>query len=874
MRKHALFILIALIGSIFMIFPTYTGNSPKLVSEIKPTNTETISDGPMNPLSVNVVENSGFENFPDDSYPEDFSAPMSSYAYSNRMYDDPINVAYGSYAGLISSMGNKWMPSIGYMGLTYGIEDARLTYGIEMELYWNMLSNPDSSSGGFCRIRIRTVNDSNYYQDLFYYVNAEFAYLPSNSSANVYYAITDSLQQWNHFKINVTEEYMSYFGLPDSTRKIVSCYFYTDSPSYATGLIEFLIDDFSLSNSTYSSWITNGDFELGNGYNWSGSSSSPAYLSKSTDSPDGSISLNVTAMDLGVGSSYVSVFQSYGYPHDAYYSQDVGDVVIDLKYKYTSTIGTGTNAYGYLRVSVRNSTATYNLYFVMGAYNDIIYSTNSSTNKYYLLAGFYNNDVWHHESFDIYPYVADAKFTNTAITQVQIYSYSSVEGGKSQILIDDLQLITYPAGDPGFEVDWYQDGQTPFAGWYSSSGPPTRTTDAHQGNYACNMTAYNPSSTEFVDLWRNLNFEITRDDYVNFWWRLDEMSSISPSYTYIQLIFNTSYYIDYILGSDGIWSPTNSSNFGYIYVENFNQTGMWTNLIRNVTGDLEALFSSGHSWVLTHIEAHAHAAVGVRTSILLDDLQFSDNGPPTVSIDAPLDLASVEGMVQISVTANDVRTGIDYVSFRIDGVPQTDISIAPFSYEWQTDTVSLGPHEIEVIAYDSAGNSATDTISVTVVDTTGPTINSPGDIEFTEGETGFFILWEPEDLRPDSYQLYVNDVLSSSGSWNSSSENFNISLDGLSPLVYNYTLVVIDEGMNVASDTVLVTVNESATTSTSTSVSTVTSVSTTTTSTTSTTSTTQPTTAPDNTMILILIGVGAVIIVVIVIIVFSKKKQT
>ena len=121
-----------------------------------------------------------------------------------------------------------------------------------------------------------------------------------------------------------------------------------------------------------------------------------------------------------------------------------------------------------------------------------------------------------------------------------------------------------------------------------------------------------------------------------------------------------------------------------------------------------------------------------------------------------------------------------------------------------------------------------------------PTIDSPLDIEYYEATTGHSITWSPSDDHPRYYIIYRNDIMISSDSWDGS--QITISVDGLSPGIYNYTLIVINASGNIISDTVFVTVLESTTTTTI-----ITTTSTTTTTSTSITLTTTSSSSPSTT---------------------------
>jgi hypothetical protein len=105
--------------------------------------------------------------------------------------------------------------------------------------------------------------------------------------------------------------------------------------------------------------------------------------------------------------------------------------------------------------------------------------------------------------------------------------------------------------------------------------------------------------------------------------------------------------------------------------------------------------------------------------------QFSLAGPwltetlvdridPVVSLAAPAPDTTVSDTITVSAEAA-YETGLDAVVFLFDdqfmGVDET----SPFSFEFDTTRVGFGPHQLQAIAYDDQGNSATATQSVTVL---------------------------------------------------------------------------------------------------------------------------------------------------------------
>jgi hypothetical protein len=92
------------------------------------------------------------------------------------------------------------------------------------------------------------------------------------------------------------------------------------------------------------------------------------------------------------------------------------------------------------------------------------------------------------------------------------------------------------------------------------------------------------------------------------------------------------------------------------------------------------------------------------------------------SITAPSGAATISGTTTVTATASD-NVGVVRVELWVDGAPgQTDTS-APYSFAWNTTTLSDGTHTLQSRAYDGAGQvgmSAEVTVTVNNGTPTGP----------------------------------------------------------------------------------------------------------------------------------------------------------
>ncbi|HWK11624.1 MAG TPA: N,N-dimethylformamidase beta subunit family domain-containing protein, partial [Vicinamibacterales bacterium] len=88
-------------------------------------------------------------------------------------------------------------------------------------------------------------------------------------------------------------------------------------------------------------------------------------------------------------------------------------------------------------------------------------------------------------------------------------------------------------------------------------------------------------------------------------------------------------------------------------------------------------------------------------------LPGGDTVPPTASITAPVNGATVSGVVTVSANASD-NIGVAGVQFTVDGANiGAEDTAAPYSVSWDTSTAAAGTHALAAVARDAAGNSTT-----------------------------------------------------------------------------------------------------------------------------------------------------------------------
>ena len=104
---------------------------------------------------------------------------------------------------------------------------------------------------------------------------------------------------------------------------------------------------------------------------------------------------------------------------------------------------------------------------------------------------------------------------------------------------------------------------------------------------------------------------------------------------------------------------------------------------------------------------------------------------PTVDITSPANLASVSGTINVTANASD-DVGVTQVDFRRGGASLgVDTNAADgWSVSWDTTTVGDGSYTLEAIATDTAGQTSTDSVLVTVNN-----VDDPVKLYFAVGTT-------------------------------------------------------------------------------------------------------------------------------------------
>jgi hypothetical protein len=964
-RKHGivLSLFFVLLGMMFFSVDTPLILPHEVPLENTQPNQETmvVSDeaDSMGNLRINVHSNPSYEEW-DVVKPADYTDGYSSdHRDANFAYNGPGIT--GNYALLAEAESSSTTPGESYIYQNPSTSSL-IGPGLSLSLDWNTLEIPTFENGGRVYIEVNTYDGAFRHRNLYYLLTSKLEF--TNNSVDAWFTINGSINAWHTLDRNITEDYIAGWGAGDlnSNQYVQGVRLRTFSNANDPGMTRVVFDNIVLTNGTYSGWIINGDFETGIPNPWFQSQSTMGYIEQSTDRTQGAYSLNISVPDNSVTLGYSYVRRYFDYP-GGYFAPSMDWINFEFDYKYNDTVSNPGPQRSYLRIALRNTSATYFLYLYFGTEdNNLLFTSNTTTLNSFKAPGFSIRDTWHHVRFDLYSYMSSVGYiANLSLYNIQFYVVNSAPSASVTLLVDDFNIITYPTGDPGFEEDWFMDSNTPFAGWLywnGETGVISRTSDSLAGTYACNLTVENSDS---AGIWRRTELPVYSSDLTNFSWRIDDMGVLS-SHVDIMFRFSDDTYLYYTLGSGILHNPSNSSSVHYIRPSAFNVSGVWNTLYANLTHDAEEAFGPGADTTIIQFTIDTYASFGERVSVIFDELHFinsGDNAPPVVdsvdflpaapmyydtmdvtiythddrsgiqsvfvdyyngswwglpatdmggyfvatipahaygttvdfqvsvtdnsghntvdnnggalysytvgddidpalAITNPVNNTEQEGLLAITATADDPGSGVEWVEFDPDGVSAIRDYTFPYSQNWNLDDASLGSHFIIVTVRDNAGHEVSKTHYITVVDTVDPVLDSPDDVEFTVGATGQTIDWDPTDIRPTSYEVFVDSVSTFTGDWNSTSEHIVINLEGLAIGEYNYTCVVYDDAGNSAVDTVIVTVNDVVTTPTTT--------------TTSPTTTTTPPPPGDMTMLLVLAGAGVAVVIIVIVVLQMKKK--
>ncbi len=183
-------------------------------------------------------------------------------------------------------------------------------------------------------------------------------------------------------------------------------------------------------------------------------------------------------------------------------------------------------------------------------------------------------------------------------------------------------------------------------------------------------------------------------------------------------------------------------------------------------------------------------------------LTVPDDKPPTISIQSPINKATLTGKPTVRATAKDDK-GIQKVEFWVDGVLKAFDTKAPYTWVWNTLKYTSGSHNLMARAFDTIGQTAQVSIQVKIdhppevkIQKPLPGANLQG-IEAVKANAA-------DDIRIKNVRFYVNQELKHTDG--TKPYTFNWNTGSYSNGSYKLKAVATDSGGQTAQDSVGVSV--------------------------------------------------------------------
>jgi hypothetical protein len=176
----------------------------------------------------------------------------------------------------------------------------------------------------------------------------------------------------------------------------------------------------------------------------------------------------------------------------------------------------------------------------------------------------------------------------------------------------------------------------------------------------------------------------------------------------------------------------------------------------------------------------------------------SDTTPPTVSLTAPSNGATVSGTsVTLSATASD-NVGVVGVQLKVDGANVgSEVTSSPYSITWDSTGVADGSHTVTAVARDAAGNTTTSSTVTVTVHNTPPVISSIS--VGTLSDVGVTITWTTNDAATSTVNYGLTTGYGTASTSAVSTTSHSISLTGLTAgTLYHFQVGSADAQGNVA----------------------------------------------------------------------------
>ncbi|MFA5157725.1 MAG: Ig-like domain-containing protein [Patescibacteria group bacterium] len=194
----------------------------------------------------------------------------------------------------------------------------------------------------------------------------------------------------------------------------------------------------------------------------------------------------------------------------------------------------------------------------------------------------------------------------------------------------------------------------------------------------------------------------------------------------------------------------------------------WVNCDAEIIAEDYSYFYSGYGYHAMS-GTYGYPSAGTRTWLVNEPSGPSapapSDSPPTVSMTAPANGATVSDTITLSANASD-DNGVARVAFFIDSTLISEDSSAPYSASLNTLSYGNGAYTLKARAYDTVGQTAENAVSVTISNTSSDaenptiTITAPVGNPYNWVEGNLTITASATDnVAVQKIELYINDQL-------------------------------------------------------------------------------------------------------------------
>jgi C1A family cysteine protease len=266
-------------------------------------------------------------------------------------------------------------------------------------------------------------------------------------------------------------------------------------------------------------------------------------------------------------------------------------------------------------------------------------------------------------------------------SQVMIATSGQPRDLSEQILVSCSGAGSCSGGYPSSASTFIRDIGLPVEGCF-----PYTATDTSCGNACINWKA----GTDMVSGWHSVSSSV------------DSMKS--AVYNNGPVVATFYVYNDFYSYRSGVYSYATGAYIGahaVLVVGYDDATGSF--LVKNSWGSTWG--ESGY-FHIAYSEVTGTSRFGY--SVLAYDgykgIPVPDNTPPTASVSSPVNGATLSGTATITVSAAD-NVGVTSVDLYLNTLFLGTDTSSPFSFAWNTTSVTNGAYTLKAVAHDSAGNS-------------------------------------------------------------------------------------------------------------------------------------------------------------------------